>query len=161
MKRHWLLIGVLCALAGCAKDRTDDPSIDKSLTPARAANNIDASRGHKVRWGGVIVSSSNLQDASQLEVLSYPLDEDGRPQRDEEPLGRFIAQKSGYLETLDYAPGRLVTVTGPVQTTRTGKLGEAQYTYPVINADEMQLWQTRAPRAEPRFHFGIGVGIGH
>lgn len=161
MKRLWILLSALLALAGCAKDRMDDPSIDKSLTPARAVNNVDASRGHKVRWGGVIVSSNNLQDTSQMEILSYPLDEDGRPLRDDEPLGRFIAVKSGYIETLDYAPGRLITVTGPVQSTRTAKLGEAQYTYPVINADEMQLWQTRVPRTEPRFHFGIGVGIGH
>lgn len=161
---HGLLRGLtilaLLVAAACAKPKADDPSIDKSLTPARVLADIAAARGHKVRWGGVIVSSTNLKEASQLEILAYPLDDDGRPERDDAPLGRFIAMKPGYLETVDYAPGRLVTVVGPVQEIRTQKLGEADYRYPVIAADEVKLWQIRAPRNEPRFHFGIGVGVG-
>ena len=156
-----LVVGLLSAmLFACAKPKPDDPSIDKSLTPARAVNEIENTRGHKVRWGGVIISSNNLKDRTQLEVLAYPLDEDGRPQRDETALGRFLATTAGYIETVDYAPGRLITVTGQLQATRANKLGEADYVYPVIGAEDLKLWQERAPREDSRVRFGVGIGIG-
>lgn len=151
---------LLLGLAACAKDKPADDGIDRALTPARAAADIGANRGHRVRWGGVIINATNLKDSTQLEVLAYPLDRDGRPRRQENPLGRFLAYKDGYLETVDYAPGRLVTLTGPVQDTRIRKLGEADYTYPILLADDLRLWDNKAPREEPRFHFGIGVGVG-
>lgn len=154
------LIGAaLLALAACAKDKPTDDGIDRALTPTRAAADIGASRGHRVRWGGVIIKATNLKDSTQLEVLAYPLDRDGRPQRQENPLGRFLAVKDGYLETVDYAPGRLITTTGPVQDTRIRKLGETDYTYPILLADDLRLWDTTPPR-EPRVRFGIGVGVG-
>lgn len=163
-KLRLLLIGLIGAallgLGACAKDKAADDGIDRALTPTRAAADIGASRGHRVRWGGVIINATNLKDSTQLEVLAYPLDRNGRPRRAENPLGRFLAFKEGYLETVDYAPGRLITLTGPVQDTRIRKLGEADYTYPVLLADEMRLWENKPPREEPRFHFGIGVGVG-
>ncbi len=157
---------VTLVLFGCAKDKADDAAIDKNLTPHAAVNDLTnnqgaTSRGHRVRWGGVVIGSKNLKDHTQLEVLSYPLDRNGRPKRDSEPLGRFIATKDGYLETVDYAPGRLVTITGPVQTSETRKLGESDYDYPLIAVDDLKLWEQDVPRTEPRFHFGIGIGIGH
>ena len=148
------------ALAACAKSVPDDPSIDRALTPARAVADLAANRGHKVQWGGVIIGSKNLKDRTQFEVLAYPLDKDGRPQRNQAPLGRFLALKDGYVETVDYAAGRLLTITGPLQETRNDKLGEADYIYPLIAADDLKLWQERAPREEPRVRFGVGIGIG-
>lgn len=155
-----LMGAALLALSACAKDKPADDGIDRALTPTRAAADIGTSRGQRVRWGGVIINATNLKDSTQLEVLAYPLDRDGRPRREENPLGRFLAFKDGYLETVDYAPGRLITLTGPVQDTRIRKLGEADYTYPILLADDLRLWNNKAPREEPRFHFGIGVGVG-
>lgn len=155
------LIGAtLLALGACARDKPAEDGIDRALTPTRAAADIGTSRGHRVRWGGVIINATNLKDSTQLEVLAYPLDRDGRPRREENPLGRFLAFKDGYLETVDYAPGRLITLTGPVQDTRIRKLGKADYTYPILLADDLRLWDSRPSRGEPRFRFGIGVGVG-
>lgn len=150
----------LAVVAGCATSKVDDSGINKNLTPARAAADINVARGQTVRWGGVIISSNNLKDATQLEVLAYPLDDDGRPRRDMAPLGRFLAVRSGYLETVDYAPGRAVTLTGKVQETRENKVGEASYTYPVLAIDQARLWTDERRGGDSRFHFGIGVGIG-
>lgn len=155
-----LCAALLLGLSACAKDKPAADGIDRTLTPTRAAADIGANRGHRVRWGGVIINTTNLKDSTQLEVLAYPLDRNGRPRRGENPLGRFLAVKDGYIESVDYAPGRLVTLTGPVQDTRVRKLGEADYTYPILLADELRLWENKPPREEPRFHFGIGVGVG-
>lgn len=154
-------LAVLLTLGACSQPKPDDRGIDKALTPRAAVAEFANVRGHIVRWGGVVIESKNQKDATQLEVLAYPLDRDGRPRRNAEPLGRFIANKAGYLETVDYAPGRLVTITGPLQETQTRKLGETDYPYPVIVANDLKLWKQHTPREEPRFHFGIGIGIGH
>lgn len=158
--RFFTICSLSLVLVGCAKSVPDDPSIDRTLTPARAVADVATHRGHKVRWGGVIIGSKNLKDRTQFEVLAYPLDKDGRPQREQAPLGRFLALKDGYVETVDYAAGRLLTITGPLQETRNDKLGEADYTYPIVAADDLKLWQERAPREEPRVRFGVGIGIG-
>ena len=117
-------------------------------------------RNRELAWGGVIVAARNLKDSTQLEILGYPLDDRNRPDSDAAPIGRFIAVHPGYLETADYAPGRLVTAVGAVTQTRSGTIGEAQYTYPVLATHRIHLW-SKSPRepSRPSIHFGIGIGI--
>lgn len=162
MRARHAVVAILATLlfAGCAKDRYFNlQDVDTALTPAQAAARAEVAKGHKVQWGGVIVSSRNLQDATQLEVLAYPLDRSGRPDTGAMPLGRFLALDKGYLETVDYAPGREVTVVGPFTGVRAGKVGEAQYTYPVVSIEQLRLWPRERPQASPRVNFGIGIGV--
>lgn len=158
-----LLSIVALALSGCASaPKFDLTDVNRELTPARAAANIDAVRNQRVLWGGVIVASRNLKDATQLEVLGYPLGRDGKPKRDDAPQHRFLITQSGYLETADYAEGRLVSAVGTVTGTEEGKVGEARYVYPVLNAAQLHLWprETYSRPSEPQIHFGVGVIFG-
>lgn len=153
-----LLLG-LVLVAGCATGpRFELAGVDTTVTPREAVSELERFRDRKVQWGGVIVSSHNLKDATQLEVLAYPLTDEGRPKTDEEPRGRFIARYPGYLETVDFAPGRLLTVVGTLNGTRTGTVGEMPYTYPVVQMEQRQLWSGPEQRTSPRIHFGIGIG---
>lgn len=153
-----LLAGTLLA-AGCATPY-DIGGADPRVTPPQAAEDVPGMLNHNVAWGGLIAAAKNLKDKTELEVVGYPLDSENRPDRDAKPTGRFIVIRSGYLETADYAPGRLITVVGVVTGTRTGTVGEAQYVYPVVMANRLRLWPPRAAeRREPSIHFGIGVGI--
>lgn len=128
------------------------------VTQARA----DALEGERVIWGGVVIASRNLEEVSELEVLGYPLDEyNQKPQVDETPLGRFLVRRSGYLETADYGQGRLVTVTGRFMGLREGRVGEARYLYPVVDAERIYLWSREYRSTTPRFHFGVGVIFGN
>lgn len=166
MRQPFVLILVLLGLtlaAGCATapHSLDIRGVNPQLTPGMVLSDPAAGRGQKVLWGGVIVTSRNLKDVTQLEVLAYPLDEHSSlPDVAAAPRERFLAVHTGYLETADYAPGRLVTAVGPVQETREGKVGEAKYVYPVIAASQIYLWpkETR-PDSKPQMHFGIGIGI--
>lgn len=153
------LCGVVL-LHGCATP-LDIGAADRKLTPQQALAEIETVRNHTVAWGGVIVSAKNLADKTQFEILAYPLDENNRPNHAATPLGRFLAYHAGFLETTDYKVGRLVTVIGTLTETRTGNVGEAQYIYPVITATRIHLWPVESPSSgEPRFHFGVGIGIG-
>ncbi len=159
MNRLLTALTVAVLLSGCATP-FDVGNADRKLTPPQAVADIAAARGRTVAWGGVIVQSSNLKDATQLEVLGYPLDPDNRPDTKAAPLARFLAVHPGYLETADYTAGRQVTVVGTVVETREGMVGEARYVYPVLTVSRLHLWPKESAQAsEPRVHFGIGIGI--
>lgn len=153
----------LALLAACASaPKFDLEGVNRELTPARAAANIDTARNQRALWGGIIVASRNLKDATQLEVLGYPLGRDGKPKQGDPPQHRFLVTHPGYLETADYAEGRLLSAVGTVAGTQEGKVGEARYVYPVLNASQLHLWEreTYSRPNEPRIHFGVGVIFG-
>ncbi|MBI5446848.1 MAG: Slp family lipoprotein [Deltaproteobacteria bacterium] len=150
----------LSILASCAgRVPLDTAGVDESLTVNQAAADPEGVKGRKVEWGGVVISSTNLKDATQIEVLSYPLDSGGKPDVSAAPLGRFLALRAGYLETAVFAPGRVVTLVGPVAGARLGKIGETEYSYPTVSAEQIHLWPVQQPYTEPRVHLGFGFGI--
>ena len=153
-----LLAAVL--FGGCAT-RFDIGAAEHRITPQQVANNFRLVENKTIAWGGIIVASKNLASQTQLEVLSYPLDENGRPEPESKAGGRFIALHPGYLELANYAEGRFVTMTGTINEVRAGSVGEARYVYPVLAVKTLFLWPTpEQEAAKPQFHFGVGVGIG-
>ena len=152
----------LVVLAGCATDPFAGrlpPDLDRAVTPEKAASMADEVRGRAVLWGGVIVDVRNLKDTTEIAVLAYPLDDYSFPDSSKSPMGRFIVRYSGFLDPLDYAPGRLLTVLGQVDGVDKGKVGDAPYTFPVVKSSSLHLWN-RNHSPQSNVMFGIGVGIG-
>lgn len=159
--RMRLLLLPLALLAACAGGPAFDSSqVEPALTPRSVSAGPADARGKRVLWGGVILSVANLSDHTRLEVLAYPLDSNQRPQRDDDPLGRFIIERTGYLEPASYAEGRLVTAIGTVSGTETATIGAADYRYPVLSPQQLYLWPRDSGYDGTSVHFGIGVGIG-
>jgi outer membrane lipoprotein len=153
-----LLLAAL--LLGSCATRFDIGAAEYHVTPQQAANNIGLVQNKNIAWGGIIVAAKNLASQTQLEILSYPLDKNGRPEREAKAGGRFVALHPGYLELANYAEGRLVTMTGTANETRAGSVGEAHYVYPVLAVKTLFLWPTPEEEAtKPQFHFGVGIGI--
>lgn len=158
IKRAALLCGPM--LAGCAATPDfDAKTYDTTLPPIQAIADAAGVQGRAVMWGGVIVQSSNITTGTQLEILSYPLNRLQRPDQNLPAGNRFLAVKDGYLETMDFAEGRHVTVVGHIKGTQQGTIGEAPYTYPIVALDDIFLWPVAQQSTEPRFTFGIGVSI--
>lgn len=150
---------LLTTMAGCATTpEFDTAGVNSAITPRQAAEQINQYKGQKVLWGGLIVNSSNTAHGTQFEILAYPLDNSHNPQTDQPTQGRFIANATQYLETLDYAQGRLLSIVGTLQETKTGKIGEAEYVYPVVTIEQQFLWAPQSSQSvEPSVHFGVGV----
>lgn len=148
-------------LTACASaPPIDMAGADAALTPKQALANIDAARGRRVAWGGVIVNTRNLKETTEIEVLGYPLDKSGRPEIGDAAQARFLLEQAGYLEAADYGAGRLVSAVGTVTGTRQGLVGEAPYTYVVLQVDQLHLWPANeAGRTDSNVHFGIGIGV--
>jgi outer membrane lipoprotein len=153
-----LLVFASLLLSACATTpKFDTSGIDMSITPQRAAAESESLRDSTLLWGGVIIAAHNLKEETQLEILGYPLDSDQRPEMETRPLGRFIAVQTGYLETSDYTEGRLVTVSGTLDKNLVGRIGESEYTYPVLKINKLYLWPRRGETPQTQFHLGIGV----
>lgn len=160
-----LFAAIVLAISACAGNaRFDRAQYEEEITPAQAAGTADTLQGKGILWGGLVIATSNLENRSEIEVLAYPLDRRQQPDTSRTPLGRFIATTGDYLETIDYAEGRLVTIAGRLSGTREGRIGDTRYVYPVLETaqEHIERWPTDGRiRSEPRFSFGLGVLLGN
>lgn len=154
------MLFLLVLLSNCTSTpEFNTTQVDRSLTPQGVVAEPDINLGKMALWGGTILDTRNLTEATRIEVLAYPLDASHRPLLGSKPLGRFIIMSSGYLEPTTYTPGRLVTVLGKVVESQTGKIGESTYIYAVINSEQVHLWSLDSGRKNTSFHFGLGVRL--
>jgi outer membrane lipoprotein len=152
----------LLLLGACASGPTFDTSeVERSLTPAVVAAESQHAVGKQVLWGGIILGVTNLAHSTRIEMLAYPLDSRGKPQRDAAPLGRFLLEQNGFLEPAFYANGRLLTVTGTVLRTETDKASESQQTCPVVSAKQLHIWPTESFHDDSSLQFGGEIGVGY
>ena len=160
-----IVVPALCllALAACATgaDNCRTPIGDRSMTPDRVATGPERV-GQAITWGGTLIQSRNQKDATELEILAYPLDDCGRPRTDRDSTGRFIALRPGYLETADLRPGRAITASGRILAVREGQIGDARYRLPVLEVSNPKVWpeQRTGGSAGVRPWISIGVGGG-
>lgn len=153
----FLLLGGL--LSGCASTPEFDTSgVDRSLDPATVIQQQELSLNKQVLWGGTILVVENMKDSTQIEVLSYPLGSNYRPDLEKKPLGRFLIREEGFLEPETYVQGRQITVVGKVGKAVNGKVGESEYRFPLIHAQQLQLWSSE-DKVRTNFQFGIGIRL--
>lgn len=152
----WLLLLTSCSNTPPLETRT----ANLSLTPEQVAEDGDRYRWHRVVWGGVIIESHNLERRTRLEILAYPLDDGLRPTLEKTAGKRFFAYQDGYLERMDYAAGRQITVVAKVRGNEQASVGEHPYRYPVVSIEQHHLWSTDTPVQKPQLHFGFGVVFG-
>jgi outer membrane lipoprotein len=162
-----LLASVLLAISGCASGpiKTDETLSEVSVKEARSrmgeGDELRVSEPGLVLWGGVVLNTQNLVDSTRIEIMGYPLDRRQRPMTGRDAEGRFLVRYDGFLEPVDYAAGRTVTVMGSIDGVTTGTVGEAEYRYPTLQSRQIHLWTENEPSSRTGFTFGIGVNIGN
>jgi len=114
--------------------------------------------GKKVLFGGVIIETLNRKDESVLKVIQTELDIEKRPIRPDQSAGRFWVRAAGFLDPAIYRQGREVTVLGEVVGKEVSPLGEIEYTYPVILAEKIRLWEKSPLVLSPYFNWYWGWG---
>lgn len=159
----FLIVCPLLLAAGCAGDSCLRPVSVPAVTPSV----VSASGGHvgkPTQWGGTLIESHHLKDHTELEVVAYPLDDCGRPRIDSNQTGRFIIVYPGFLETADYRTGRAVSATGRMVGVRKGRLGEVEYSFPLLESYKVHLWPEKQAHeghpSRPWINLGIGGGDG-
>lgn len=151
----------MALLASCATSPLDTDA--REIAPAGPAHVLsgDAAPGETVIWGGEIVAVYNGAEVTELVVVSHPLDRGDRPRLDAEGGVRFVAVHPGFLEPVNHAPGRYVTLLGRVDGIQERHVGEFPVRHPVVAVEQLHLWP-RDPRQwdqRPRFSIGVGVRL--
>lgn len=172
-KRSVFMALILFMGSGCSSGpiKPDQPVSDLSVTDVRAELLVSSTASQESRsidsmdnntlviWGGTIINTQNLSDTTQIEIMGYPLDRRQRPMTARDPQGRFLIQYKGYLEPVDYAAGRSLTVLGRLQDVITGTVGEAQYQYPALQSESIHLWKPYDQSTRSGFSFGMGINL--
>jgi outer membrane lipoprotein len=118
-----------------------------------------AHKDQTVIWGGTVIRTANDKGGSELFILELPLGARDKPDTDENPRGRFIAQSKSYLDPLIYRKGRRVTVAGIIAGEKEVVNGKSKlpYVYPVVVIEEIHLWKKETP-AYRYYPYGWGWG---
>lgn len=151
----WLLLATLC-LSGCATSPFAESGYVAALGPADALRG-DVALGQRVLWGGQIVGVGHSSETTEMTVVALPLDGADRPRASAPGGVRFVVRHAGFLEPVNYAPGRLITVLGRYEGLVEGAVGEYMIEQPLLDARQIELWPVRGAR--PQTQVGIGVGI--
>ena len=156
------LPAVLLTLAACAPAPIyKTTGMAAMATPAQVAQTPERFSNSGVVWGGRIVKVDVFSDHSEIELLAYPLDSSQRPKANDSGNGRFIAVVRGYLEPLSYPAGALMTIDGKLNGARAGKVGEADYVFPLVDVGQSHVWTPEEmSQGRSNFRFGLGVGVG-
>ncbi|QPJ65557.1 MAG: hypothetical protein G3M78_09195 [Candidatus Nitrohelix vancouverensis] len=105
--------------------------------------------GSRVMLGGEIVETRILNEGSEIELVQKDLDCLGYPETGDSSQGRYIFKSSKFLEPQIYSKGRRITGVGTIRASHTGKVGEAAYDFPVIELEELHLWEEYSAPVNP------------
>jgi len=157
--RFLTLLTALVLLAACASSPvTTETDQVVPLGPAHVLEGHSRS-GERVVWGGRIVEIRNRAEWTEISVVSYPLDRADRPRPQREPGVRFLVRHPGFLEPIQYAPGRFLTVLGTVAGIEHAQVDEHRLRHPVLQAERIHLWPADVSNWQSRTQFSIGLGV--
>jgi outer membrane lipoprotein len=151
-----LMVILAVGVSGCAHVISSDlrARADAALTFSEVLKNPDAHQGKIVVWGGEIVKTENQKDGTTLvEVLQRPLYGNDEPEAAEPSAGRFLVRANQFLDPRIYDKDREITVAGEILGSRTRLLGEMQYQYPLIQSEELHLWDARYPAYPSPYYY--------
>lgn len=140
----FLLVAAL--LHGCAQiPKAIREPAPQPVTLAEARQAQQPATGTVVRWGGTIAAVDNRENVTYVEIVERPLNDAGRPRDTDRTAGRFLARFNRFLDPAVYREGREITVLGPIADRVTRKIGEFNYSYPVVDAKGHVLWAIERP----------------
>jgi len=150
VSRYVLAIFVSGSLVSCVTP--SPPGETSQITVSEAQASIPAG-DQPVRWGGTIVEVSNTATGTIVQIVSRPLRGSGRPVRNDRTDGRFLAEVAGFLDPEIVKKGRDITVTGTLNGTREGAVGDTSYQFPVVAVDQYRYWKPVVAHTAQPHHF--------
>lgn len=140
---YLLTLSLVLIIQGCAtlpKEFSEIP-VKKDITLSQVLSSPENYKNLNVLWGGKIVNCLNKENSTILEMVEFPLDQDGKPKADTDSEGRFLVETPKFLDCAIYTPGRLITVAGIFKELKDGKIGEKPYKFPVVEGKAFHLWK--------------------
>lgn len=169
--RFWQFSGLLLTsllLSGCitVPDSVKGTSAMPQQDLMRVISAPQLYIGQEARFGGKVIGVSNKNGTTRLEIAAMRLDDAARPILGSATTGRIFADVNGFVDPINVS-NQMVTVVGPISGVEKGKIGDADYTFVVVNVNGYQRWQkvqqvVSAPQPiDPWIWYGPGGGRRH
>lgn len=99
----------------------------------------EAHLGQKLLVGGNILTLSDEDESTILEIYSWQLDRRGEPTSHDPQGGRFLAASETLLPRDEYRPGLFVTLVGSVEGVEEREIDGVPLTLPLLRIEEIRL----------------------
>ncbi len=139
--RLFFLIVFMTMLGACATGPAPLRGQFSTITPTDATKM--AANKELVRWGGRIIEVKPQSDRTCFEIVGAPLTSSGRPVDRDISIGRFIACRAGFYDPAIFTKDREMSIVGELTGHQDGKIGQASYRYPIVDAGVVYLWPKR------------------
>ena len=148
MRRLFLVTLVFLLLTSCAPVLNRDfmSSGIYNIPPSGILEDPASFSGKLFIMGGVIVDTKVTADGSLIEAIFVPVNALGYLKDIAVLDGRFLAlypKGKGLLDPLIFHMEREITVAGEFKGTRSGRIDEMEYTYPLFEIKDIYLWEER------------------
>ncbi|MGM0480424.1 MAG: Slp family lipoprotein [Pseudomonadota bacterium] len=148
--KYGILVIAALFLAGCSTfpEPIATANEDALVSYQSATEHADQVVGERARWGGVVADVRNGDDMTIIEMVHFPLKSWGRPLVGDDTQGRFLVLVDKFIDPQVYEQGRSLTALGTLQPPQSGKIDDYTYTYPVLKADGIYLWEKQKARVK-------------
>lgn len=155
---RWVLCILSLMLGACTPVISPQlmEQVDRDLTYGALAARPDEFKGRIVLLGGTIVQTVPKPNETEVEVVQKQVSSSGEPRLTDKSEGRFLVVADRFLDPAIYQAGRDITVAGEVRGSEVRRIGEIDYRYPVITAQELYLW--RRPSSPPAYPYPYAFG---
>lgn len=113
-----------------------------NVQPSEFKRNPIRYKGRLFIFGGIIVKTTIKENGSLIEAIYVPVNSRGYLKSIGTSDGRFLALYEGkeILDPLIFREKREITLAAEFIELRKGKIGEAEYTYPLFDIKQIYLW---------------------
>lgn len=141
----------VAALGGCASVPDPLRGDFSGVTQQQAVErNLSDQR---VRWGGAIIETRPGEDETCFQIIGRELNDSARPVSDDNTRGRFIACAPGFYDPVVFEEGRELTVMGTLDTPVTREIGDYNYRFPRVSAEQVYLWPEQGYYTSRPYHY--------
>ncbi|CAG1022086.1 partial Outer membrane protein Slp, partial [Patescibacteria group bacterium] len=144
MKPYLLLLYLFLVACSSVPTNIENPPVF-DISYNYAVQDSERYKNMPVRWGGVIATVENEQNASYLQVLSYPLNSYGRPMLDENPQGRFVVKSNQFLDPMLYEKNSEITVAGTLLGKIDRTIDKKVMSLPLVQSTTLYQWPAYQP----------------
>lgn len=145
MKRLSVITLVLLMVSSCAPVLRQDLMRGgiRNVPMSTIRESPDTYRGKLFILGGVVAKTRGTAEGSLIEAVFVSVNSMGYLRDVDVTGGRFLAvypKEKGILDPMIFRKGREVTVAGEFIGTRSGKIDDMGYVYPLFEIRELHLW---------------------
>ena len=136
-----ILIMIAILLGACSpipETIRNAPTPDIQLPDVQ--KDFSAYQGKLVRWGGALIEVENRETGTTLQIMAYPLNDNGHPDVTAVAQGRFIVRANEFLDPALYTRYSEITAFGRLIDQSERHVGRKSLKLPVIELLELHLW---------------------